>query len=102
MWNSNQKVDRCSRRGRADGLSRRFGNHHHLGWRPVTNSSNWNVAANWAGNTVPPIANDVQFASAFASGTTIRTNGNRTANGLLIHTLTPFTIAGNATDVLTL
>ncbi len=65
-------------------------------------NSNWSTIANWAGDVLPPVANDVQFANAFTSGSTIQLNGSRTANGLIIHTLTPFTIAGGASDVLTL
>jgi hypothetical protein len=56
-------------------------------------NSNWDTATNWVGDVLPPTANDVQFASAFTSGTTIQTNGNRTANSLIINTLTGFTSA---------
>src|SRR4051812_29224655 len=46
-------------------------------------NANWDTPANWLGDVVPPAANDVQFASAFTSGTTISPNGNRTANSLI-------------------
>jgi autotransporter-associated beta strand protein len=64
------------------------------GGAPVGNT-NWNTAANWLGDVVPPTANDVQFATGFGSGTTIETNGNRTANSLLINTTTDFIISGD-------
>jgi autotransporter-associated beta strand protein len=65
-------------------------------------NSNWATAANWNTNVVPPAINDVQFGSAFTSGTSIVMGGSRTVNSLIINTVTPFTIAGAAGNVLTL
>jgi autotransporter-associated beta strand protein len=64
-------------------------------------NTNWGSGPNWVGNIAPGPTNDVEFGVAFTSGTNIQTVGNRTVNSLIINTLTPFSISGAPTDVIT-
>src|SRR5882762_6556734 len=64
-------------------------------WDGGGTTQSWGDAANWSPNGVPPAANDVVFASGFASGTNVHLNGNRTVNSLTINTATAFTLLDN-------
>jgi len=65
-------------------------------------NSNWDTAANWDANAIPPTSNDVQFATGFGSGATIENHGYRTANSLIINTTANFTIHGDDFGITTL
>lgn len=59
----------------------------------------WDRAGNWTIAGTPPAGDDLVFATAFTSGTSIDLNGNRTVNSLTINAPTAFSLDNNTLTI---
>lgn len=55
----------------------------------------WDTVLNWDTDALPANGDTVQFSSGLGSGSTINLNGNRTAQKLIISTLSSFSITNS-------